>query len=77
MSLLEQKSIKPVFTIPYTPDLNPIENVFSICKKKLQKCKKKTFEELEEEIAGAMPLTLPKTFNNMRPYFVGVKDHSD
>ena len=76
MSLLDQKYIKPVFTIPYTPDLNPIENVFSICKKKLQKCKKKTFEELEEEIApgGAMPLILPKIFNNMYKRSFGLTD---
>jgi len=76
MSLLDQKHIKPVFTIPYTPDLNPIENVFSICKKKLQKCKNKTFEELDKEIApgGAMPLILPKIFHNMYKRSFGLTD---
>ena len=55
LNYLDSKDINPVFTVPYTPDLNPIENVFSIIKRKLQKSDYKSYHRLKKVIDGAMP----------------------
>ena len=35
--LLENENKKAIYTVPYTPDLNPIENVFSVVKHYVRK----------------------------------------
>ena len=37
INLIKETKNHPLFIPPYSPDLNPIENVFSIFKSKLQK----------------------------------------
>ena len=42
---IKEKGYTPIYTVPYTPELNPIENCFSVIKKSVRYDLTKTFEE--------------------------------
>lgn len=45
--LLESKNIEPVYSVPYSPQLNPVELCFNIIRKSIEKQKPRTFEGLK------------------------------
>ncbi|RHZ36566.1 IS630 family transposase [endosymbiont GvMRE of Glomus versiforme] len=45
--LLASKNIEPVYSVPYTPELNPVELCFNIIRQSVEKQRPRTFEELE------------------------------
>lgn len=49
---------------PYSPDLNPIENVFSKLKSKLRAAAKRTIGELEDFLGGFLSLVAPEECRN-------------
>ena len=53
--LVEKAGAKLLYLPPYSPDLNPIEMAFSKLKALLRKAAKRTFEELVDELARAIP----------------------
>jgi len=52
------------FLPPYSPDLNPIENVFSKLKSKLRAAAKRTLGELEDFLGGFIDLLAPEECRN-------------
>ena len=44
---------EPLYLPPYSPDLNPIENVFGVLKQRLRKSKPRTLPDLEAALAAA------------------------
>lgn len=69
---LATKNVDPIFTVPYTPDLNPIENVFSIVKHYIKKKRPKTLFQLKNAVAGAMPLLTTIKLSNMYKRSMGL-----
>jgi len=49
--LLASKNIEPIFLVPYTPELNPVELCFSFIKGQVEKQQPKTYEGLEKAIS--------------------------
>jgi hypothetical protein len=49
-SFIERNNINTVNFPPYSPDLNPIENVWSLIKRKLYKSRYNTIEEFNQDI---------------------------
>ena len=60
-----KSELRPPLGVPYIPELNPIENIFSIVKRKVKRkhttCYKSTFSELDK----AIKLIKSSTFNNI------------
>ena len=57
--LLEEAKIRYVFLPPYSPDLNPIENLWSKVKALLRKFKARTLETLPDAIQRAFRAVTP------------------
>lgn len=52
--LLESKNIEPIYSVPYTPELNPVELCFNIIRQSIEKQRPRTFEGLELAIDKAI-----------------------
>ena len=63
--LLERNNINSIFTVPYTPDLNPIESSFSVIKHKVRKKFPKTATDVKNEIIKAKNQIKPQQLRNM------------
>ena len=59
MQLLERTGIQYLFLPPYSPDLNPIENLWSKVKALLRKFKPRTLETLPDAIQRAFRAVTP------------------
>ena len=57
--LLEKAKVRYVFLLPYSPDLNPIENLWSKVKALLRKFKARTLETLPDAIQRAFRAVTP------------------
>ena len=57
--LLEEAKVRYVFLPPYSPDLNPIENLWSKVKALLRKFKARTLETLPDAIQHAFRAVTP------------------
>ena len=57
--LLEKAKVRYVFLLPYSPDLNPIENLWSKVKALLRKFKVRTLETLPDAIKHAFRAMTP------------------
>lgn len=64
--LLESAGVSYIFLPPYSPDLNPIEKMWSKIKQYLRGIKARTREELEAAIASALEMVTAK---NARGWF--------
>ena len=53
---VSKKGIELIYTVPYTPELNPIENAFSIIKRFIKHKGTNCFYNLKNTMAAAMPL---------------------
>ena len=61
---IRSKDKLPVYTVPYTPELNPIENAFSVVKQNVRQEHPKTLSELERALHLSVQLiTREKTYN--------------
>ncbi|CAI2197098.1 15718_t:CDS:2, partial [Funneliformis geosporum] len=60
--LLESKNIEPVYSVPYTPELNPVEMCFNIIRQSVEKQRPRTFGELELAIDKAIANLQQKNF---------------
>ena len=57
--LLEEAKVRYIFLPPYSPDLNPIENLWSKVKALLRKFKDRTLETLPDAIQRAFRAVTP------------------
>ena len=57
--LLEEAKVRYIFLPPYSPDLNPIENLWSKVKALLRKFKARTLETLSDAIQRAFRAVTP------------------
>jgi transposase len=64
--LVESAGASVLFLPPYSPDLNPIEKMWSKLKQLLRRAEARTRAELDEAIAGAIRLM---TASNARGWF--------
>ena len=55
----------PIYTVPYTPELNPIENSFSVLKNSVRHKQPKSEKELKIAIAESIPLITAEKTKNM------------
>ena len=53
-------------TVPYTPDLNPIENAFSVIKNHVRYSCANNIKDTKKAILGAIPLLTTNKLRNMR-----------
>jgi len=72
--LLNENNKNPVFTVPYTPDLNPIENTFSIIKHHVRKNKPKTIEDVDDHIKESIRKIKPTSLTKMYRRSFGLTD---
>ena len=68
------KGINPLYTVPYTPDLNPIENVFSVIKHYVRKNNPKTKSALKENINASVRKINPESLTKMFKRSFGLSD---
>ena|SRR5436190_19464043 len=54
--LLTSKNIEPIFLVPYTPELNPVELCFNFIRKHVEDCQPKDLEELKSAIDEAIKI---------------------
>ena len=54
------KNMTPVFLVPYTPQLNPVELCFNIIRKFVEKHRPRTYEELKEVITKIISILQEK-----------------
>lgn len=52
--LLKNKNIEPLFLVPYTPELNPVELCFNNIRSYVEDCQPTNLEELKSAIDGAI-----------------------
>ena len=62
--MIESVGAKVVYLPPYSPDFNPIENVFSKLKTMLRKLKLRTMEELWKKLGKFCDLFSPEECKN-------------
>ena len=62
---IHQTRHKLLFSIPYIPELNPIENSFSIIKRKVKQRGVKTYGELNRALESSLVHVTPKKLSNM------------
>ena len=72
---IEACGITPIYTVPYTPELNPIENCFSIIKKSVRYDRPKIYTELETAISTSIPLLTGDKCTNMFRKSFGLTDY--
>ena len=72
---MKEQDITPIYTVAYTPELNPIENCFSVIKKSVRYELTKTFEELESAIETSIPLLTQEKCTNMFRKSFGLTDY--
>jgi len=72
---IKEKGYTPIYTVPYTPELNPIENCFSVIKKSVRYDLTKTFEELKRAIETSVPLLTQEKCTNMFRKSFGLTDY--
>lgn len=72
LELLESAGIRPLFIPPYSPRCNPIEEVFSMLKRKFRELElsKGSFLQHVEEAVEEL-----KLFKDLSPYYQHVKEH--
>lgn len=58
--LIQARKAQLVFLPPYSPDLNPIENMWSKVKEFLRKAKARTKEDLYDAIGRALTMVTPQ-----------------
>ena len=75
VEFIKDNSITPIYTVPYTPELNPIENCFSVIKKNVRYDLTKTFQELEIAIESSIPLLTKEKCTNMFRKSFGLTDY--
>jgi transposase len=61
---METVGAQVLYLPPYSPDLNPIENVFSKLKTRLRKLKLRTMEELWKKIGKLCDIFFQKSEKN-------------
>ena len=75
VEFIKENDITPIYTVPYTPELNPIENCFSVIKKSVRYDRPKIYDELKDAISTSIPLlTQDKCMNMFRKSF-GLTDY--
>ena len=72
---IKDKGFTPIYTVPYTPELNPIENCFSVIKKSVRYDLPKTFQELELAIESSIPVLTQEKCTNMFRKSFGLTDY--
>ena len=72
---LKNHGIPPIYTLPYTPELNPIENCFSVVKKEVRYDLPKSYQELESAIKSSIPLLTAEKCTNMFKKSFGLTDY--
>ena len=65
----------PIYTVPYTPELNPIENSFSVLKNSVRHKQPKSEKELKIAIAESIPLITAEKTKNMFLNSFGLTDY--
>ena len=61
---IEKREATLIYLPAYSPDLNPIEMVFSKLKAHLRKSSSPTFEQLQDALAGALNTLTPSECSN-------------
>jgi len=72
---IKKKGKMPIYTVPYTPELNPIEPSFSVIKNKVRHLQPNTEEQLKSAIEIAVPLMTPEKCWNMFRNSFGLTDY--
>jgi transposase len=72
--VFEKHSRNQIFTVPYTPELNPIENCFSVIKSRVRYDCPRTFEQLETALKESVPLLTAEKCTNMFRKSFGLTD---
>src|SRR3954468_23489311 len=70
--LFTQINIKPLYLVPYTPQLNPVELIFNFLRSYVEKHEPRTFEELKYIIEQGIEELQKK---DMRKYFSSCMDY--
>ena len=63
--LIKEHKHTPLYSVPYVPELNPIENIFSIIKGKVRRKHTKTYQTTFKEIDKAVKCIKSCTFSNI------------
>jgi transposase len=64
-NLITKHEHTPLYSVPYVPELNPIENIFSIIKGKVRRKHTKTYKTTFKEVDKAIKYIRPSTFQNI------------
>ena len=64
-NLITEHEHTPLYSVPYVPELNPIENIFSIIKGKVRRKHTKTYKTTFKEVDKAIKYIRPSTFQNI------------
>ena len=75
VKFIKENNKTPIYTIPYTPELNPIENCFSVVKTSVRYDQPKTYNELTAAIANTIPLLTEEKCTNMFRKSFGLTDY--
>ena len=63
--LIKEHKHTPLYSVPYVPELNPIENIFSIIKGKVRRKHTKTYQTTFKEVDRSIRCIKPTTFQNI------------
>merc|ERR1711991_842092 len=75
VEFMKAKGKKPIYTVPYTPELNPIESSFSVIKNYVRKYQPKTEIELKKAIKGGIEELNEEKCKNMFLNSSGLTDY--